>query len=85
MRTTPSAEPGRVPRARPETPWPILNIQRSIDDMSAQRFVFWDDLARDLLGRRFRIAYRRAALRIAAVDLAVNVARGLSRRQGRES
>lgn len=84
MRTTPAAEPGRVPRARPETPWPILNIQRSIDDMSAQRSVFWDDLARDLLARRFRIAYRRAALRIAAVDLAVNVARGLSRRQGRE-
>jgi hypothetical protein len=59
-------------------------IQRSIDDMPAQRSVFWDDLARDMLDRRFRIAYRPAALRIAAVDVAVNVSRGLSRRQGRE-
>jgi hypothetical protein len=84
MRTTPAAEPGRVPPARPVTPLADPHIQRSIDDMSAQRSVFWDDLARDLQGRRFRIAYRRTALRIAAVDLAVNVARGLSRRQGRE-
>jgi hypothetical protein len=60
------------------------HIQLSIDDMSAHRSVFWDDLARDLLDRRFRIAYRRAALRIAAVDLAVNVARRLSRPQVRE-
>jgi hypothetical protein len=59
------------------------HIQRSIDDMSTQRSVFWDDLARDLLDRRFRIAYRRAALRIAAVDLAVNGVRWLSRRQER--
>ena len=55
-----------------------------MEGMSAQRPAFWEDLARDLKDRRFRTAYRWASLRIAAVDLAVNSARWLSRRQGRE-
>ncbi len=54
-----------------------------MDGMSAQRSVFWDDLVRDLHDRRFRAAYCWASLRIAAVDLAVNGVRWLSRRQGR--
>lgn len=64
--------------------WPSLRTPLTMEGMSAQRPAFWDDLARDLKDRRFRNAYRSASLRIAAVDLAVNGARWLSRRPGRE-
>jgi len=69
---------------RHETRLAESHTELTMDGMSAQRSAFWDDLARDLQSRHFRTAYRWASLRTAVVDLTVNAARRLSRRQVRE-
>ncbi|MDQ6527156.1 hypothetical protein RB608_26315 [Nocardioides sp. LHD-245] len=51
--------------------------------MNLHRTAFAMDLANDLQDRHFRRAFRWVSLRIAVVDLAVNAARGFSRRRGR--
>jgi len=55
-----------------------------IDDVNHRHPAFAEDLANDLHDRRFRRAFRRASLRIAVVDVAVNAVHRLSRRRATE-